>query len=170
MKRKKFKNIKGKLIGDQIYYSTKDVLNMFDLKAERLRKWIDMYFGFPFCKAEGTGKTHYFRRDHLYLIGFYKQLVDSGLNRDQSSFLVEEVSPEKWEQIRNQKKDCFIYITPDPTKEYNKEGRIRDKKMLLQFIPGTNFNLPKLHYLDLNPIWVTNLYDIVKYVDSNLIE
>lgn len=180
MQRKKFKNIEGKIIGGRKHYATRDVLHLFDLETERFRKWIDKPFiDKPFIepaiRARGTGTTHFFRRYHLYTIGLFMQLVDNGLKREEASNLGILIDQKKWEQIRNQKKDCYVFITPDTRIKYeitpNGKIPVYNRQMLLHFIPGTTLDLSKFSkYTDLNVAWVMNLYKIIDYVDSNLIE
>ena len=91
MKREKTKKIEAQIIDGWRLFSTPQVLELFDLKAGRLRQWVKLGYVRPTKEATGSGSTNYFDKNCLYRIGMFIKLCNAGFNRYISSSLANEI-------------------------------------------------------------------------------
>jgi hypothetical protein len=163
---KKTKKIVGKLFDARRFYSTRDVLQLFDLEYQRFRKWIDGNFIKPDLKAEGTGKTHYFERENLYAIGTYLKLVDAGINRVMASDVAYYFNWEEWAEISYFPGGFYVIVMGNVTAKKKKNW---GKKMKIYQCPGEVPDLKRfVEQTGFELAMVVNLQKIAQFVESRL--
>lgn len=168
MKSKKSKNLEGILIQGRKYYSTRQILNLFDLEPERFRKWIESKFIIPDLPAGGTGSTHFFLKEHLYIIRLFMKLVDAGLNRRISKDLAYWTSLATWADISYLKEPLYLIVRGDVNPKKNKNWK---KYMKIDVLSKPILDLTKLEKeTGFEVVIIVNLSKITEYVDSNLAE
>lgn len=166
MKRKKSKNIEGKLIDGRLQYSTTQVLGILDLEAERFRQWINGGFINPDVRAGGTGRTHFFLKEHIYIIAIFMKLVDLGLNRSVAKDIAYVFRPQDWSDVIYREEPLYLIIrgrvTPKSAKDWKKHMRYnitqRQDYKLMEFLnePGLEVAL------------TINLINIANFVDKRI--
>jgi hypothetical protein len=166
MQEKKRKKIAGKLIENDWLYSTREVLAILNLGAERFRKWIIDGNIKPNIHAKGTGRTHFFSRENIYAIAVFTKLVDMGLNRAIASDIAHHWKARNWNYVSTRDEDMYLVITGDVTP---KKERAWQKKMKFE----VNENPHRIIVEDAKRTGfelalIVNLYKIAKEVDSQL--
>jgi hypothetical protein len=167
MKRKKFKKLESVTVDGRIVHPARHVLKLFDLEPERFRKWIEAGYIKPDVKAKGTGSTHYFLKEHLYVIGVFMKLVDAGLNRQISSEAAYSLKKGDWPDISFWfRKNCYMVMVGDVNP---KKDRNWKKKMAVYISDGPRLGLDTFkRKTDFELAVLVNLHKIASYVDSRI--
>ena len=111
MKRKNIKTFEGKLIYGERFYSTTEVLNILKLEAERFRQWIQGGFIKPTIPAGGTGRTHLFVKEYLYIIALFMKLVDLGLSRSVARDIANEFTARDWVEYVTSNDHLYLIVS-----------------------------------------------------------
>ncbi len=166
MQEKKSKKIIGKIINGRKLYSTRVVLAVLNLEAERFRKWIVDGNITPDQPAEGTGTTHFFSRENIYTIGVFTKLVDMGLNKAVASEIAHNWEQRDWNYVSTRDEDIYLIITGDVTPKKNRDWR-KNMKFFVNENPDLIF-VKEEKGSGFEIALVVNLYKIAKFVDGKL--
>jgi len=141
-------------------FTTSQVLELFNLKPERFRQWIKLKFITPYIQATGSGQTHYFIKNNLYVIGLFIHLCNAGLNRVVASHLAHEIFYDLWtETLYFEEHAWLIAVWPD-----NPEKK-RDQLKNIEIYIGTN-PVPDLR--DIGTALVVNLKKVMGTIDAKI--
>lgn len=125
MRRKKIKKIEFQIKDNVEVCQTPQVLKLFGLKPETFRQWIKRGFITPHEKASGSGQTHSFTKNNLYVIGLFIHLCKTGLNRVVASHFAQEIFYDLWiESLAYEEHARLIIKLPDNPEK--KRKRLRD--------------------------------------------
>ena len=93
------KMIEGVEISGELHFTSTQVLELFDIKTERLRQWLKKGYFEPKIKATGSGTKNYYSIYQLYAIGAFLKLINLGVQRHISSQIANDFSNEEWSEI-----------------------------------------------------------------------
>ena len=160
MKTKKIKKIEAQIIDGWKLFSTPQVLELFDLKAGRLRQWVKLGYILPTKPAGGSGSTNYFDINNLYRIGLFMKLCNAGFNRYISSNLANEIYSTII--VDHFSYDEILYAVIDWTGEPNKDKNWRKNIQIYPLYES------ELDLKDVQMAVVLNLNQIVEDIDSKV--
>lgn len=77
-------------------YSTLDICKALGITRERIRDWINREFVKPSIQeAKGQGTKALFSRNDVYLIMLFLTLIRNGINRKESSSIIQELGEDR---------------------------------------------------------------------------
>jgi len=76
-------------------YSTFDVMKALEIDRERLRVWMVKGYVAPTIEADGAGTRAVFNRVDVYLVEFFKNLLEGGLSRSAAAIFIKHVRKNK---------------------------------------------------------------------------
>ena len=77
-------------------YSTLDICKSLGITRERIRDWMNRGFIKPSIQeAKGQGTKSLFSRNDVYLIMLFLTLIGNGINRKESSGIIQELSEDR---------------------------------------------------------------------------
>ena len=117
------KKIIAKIIDGRELFSTRQVLTVLNLEAERFRKWIVDGNITPDIRASGTGRTHFFSLENIYAIAVFTKLVDLGLNRAIASEIAHHWDQRDWNYVSTRDEDIYLIIERDVTPKKRRDWR-----------------------------------------------
>ena len=160
MRRKNIGKIDYQIIDNVKVYQTPQVLKLFGLKPERFRQWIKRGFITPYRKASGSGQTHSFTKNNLYVIGLFIHLCKSGLNRVVSSHFAQEIFYDLWvESLAYEEYARLIIKLPDNPEK--KRQRLKDIEAYVE--TRKHIDLGELKWA-----FILDVKQIIQDIDSKL--
>jgi len=70
-------------------FTSFQICDALDIRKERFREWIDFEYIKPKVRAKGRGSKNLFSKTDVYFIVLFKDLLESGFSREESSKRVE---------------------------------------------------------------------------------